>query len=348
MTIGEQSAPGHVDVVIGLQFGSEGKGAFCHYLAKSGHYQVSARTGGPQAGHTVRLDDGTEKAFHTLPVAAVVPDIALVIPPGAIVDPQTLHAEVEWCEGRGLEVRNRLHVDQMATVLLPKHREEEATRRLRERIGGTGIGVGAATADRVWREAPLARDEDSLADYLEDTLDRLHQSGPLLLETTQGYGLGLMTSTFYPQCTSREISTSQVLSDCGLPPRSLRNTFGVARTYPIRVGGDSGLLQDETTWVKLDRAPELTTSTKRERRIGGWEKEVVQRAAAVCDLDAVVLTFVDYLKADHSLDNETSWESVQQAVGTQLLEMQHDLGTPIRWVATGFGTIIEVPEGAIS
>lgn len=344
----DKTRPGHVDVVVGLQFGSEGKGAFCHYLAETRSYEVSARTGGPQAGHTVKLRDGTEKAFHSLPVAAVVPEIELVIPAGAVVDPAQLLSELDWCEEAGIGVRDRLYVDEFATVLRPEHIEEESARKLQQRIGGTGRGVGAATAAHVWREGPIARDVEDLAPFVSDTVEMLNRHRPLLVETTQGYGLGLTTSRYYPRCTSREISTSQALSDCGLSPRSLANAFGVARTFPIRVAGDSGPLESEVTWEELRRDPELTTTTRRQRRIGQWERPVVARATAVCSIDAAVLTFADYLTPGNELSNVRDWATVMRWAGESLLKMEEDLGVPVRWVATGFGTFVEAPGGRIS
>lgn len=137
------------DVVLGLQFGSEGKGSFCHFLLTTGDYRFSVRTGGPQAGHTVKLEDGTVHPFHAIPVAAVVPGIRLFIPPGGIVRTETVLQELNWCDRRGLDASGRLTIDYEATLLEDKHPQAEKDARLRELLGSTTVGVGAATADRV-------------------------------------------------------------------------------------------------------------------------------------------------------------------------------------------------------
>lgn len=146
--------------------------------------------------------------------------------------------------------------------------------------------------------------------------------------------------------TSREISTAQALSDCGLNPRQLRTAIGVARTHPIRVAGDSGNLEREISWKELGVEPELTTTTKVERRIGRWEPAIVARACRVCGIDAIALTFVDYL--DASLRDETVWDQVDAVVGKELRRIQNEIAAPIRWVATGFGTYVAVPPAALT
>src|SRR5258708_11163799 len=99
-----------VDVVVGLQFGSEGKGGVCQYLLEHGRYGATIRTGGPQAGHTVYPPGGTPRTFNVLPAGALVRAVELIIPPGCIIDQWRLHAEVSWCPDRGLRVASPLPI----------------------------------------------------------------------------------------------------------------------------------------------------------------------------------------------------------------------------------------------
>lgn len=330
-----------VDVVVGLQFGSEGKGGVCQYLVEHDRYAATIRTGGPQAGHTVYPPGGTPWAFNVLPAGALVHGVELIIPPGAIVDQWRLREEISWCESQGLAVADRLHIDQNATMLEKQHPAAELEEGLVARVGGTGRGVTAATSDRLWRRARLARDEPALADFCADTTALLSGLGPILIEMTQGYGLSLYTAAaFYPYLTSREIATAQGLAESGLSPRRLRHVYGVARTFPIRAGLDSGPLTGEMPFADLGVEPEFATTTGRPRRIGGWDEWLTRRAVEVCGVDRVVLTHIDYL--DRGLYGCQDMAMIREAVGESLTAMENGLGAPVTLLSTAPGRFVEV------
>lgn len=334
-----------VDVVVGLQFGSEGKGGVCQYLLEQGHYQVTIRTGGPQAGHTVYPSGGVPRAFNVLPAGAVVPGVGLIIPPGCIIDHERLREEISWCEDQGLAVADRLHIDQNATLLEKHHPDAERDEGLVTRVGGTGRGVTAATSDRLWRRARLARDEPALAAFCTDTTTLLSGLGPALIEMTQGYGLSLYTAAaFYPYLTSREISTAQGLAEAGINPRRLRRVYGVARTFPIRAGLDSGPLAGEMPFADLGVEPEFATTTGRPRRIGGWDERLIRRAIEVCGVDRLVLTHIDYL--DRSLVSCQDMNQIRETAGERLNSMTDGLGVPVTLLSTAPGKFVDVTPHA--
>lgn len=129
----------------------------------------------------------------------------------------------------------------------------------------------------------------------------------ILVEGAQGFGLGIHND-FYPYCTSRDVSTAQLLADCRIPFQDIY-TVGVARTFPIRVAnrfdkdgnmiGTSGPAypdQKELDWGKdLGREPELTTVTKLPRRVFEFSPIQIGEACRIMRPDCVALTFCDYL-----------------------------------------------------
>lgn len=278
----------NISVVVGAQYGSEGKGAIAGHLANTpGRPTVCVRVGGPNAGHTV-IGNGPTGPEHpwrlqSVPVAAVSNHKAdLMIAAGSEIEPDLLEREIEALEQYGHPIRDRLFIDGQATWLSEAHARTEQTEQMHEKIGSTGKGIGAARADRIMRTAGLwnhySSEYHDTAKILHHMIDLGHH---VVIEGTQGYGLGLHAG-HYPRCTSNDARAIDFLAMAGISPWQhgidrLR-VYAVARTHPIRVAGNSGPLKGETTWEALGLEPELTTVTRKVRRVGEWDNDLVRNA----------------------------------------------------------------------
>jgi adenylosuccinate synthase len=153
-------------IVLGGQWGDEGKGKLTDTLASSAQMVVRAN-GGSNAGHTVVVGSETYK-FHLIPSGILNPGCVCVIAAGTVVNPETLLTELNELESRGIDLSN-LRISDRAHLLLPYHpiidREEEA-RREEEGIGTTLTGNGPAYADKV------ARHGIRMADLTDDRVLR--------------------------------------------------------------------------------------------------------------------------------------------------------------------------------
>ena len=292
---------GKLFVVVGGQFGSEGKGAVAGRIARdlqeTGDQVIGVRVGGPNAGHTVygvcppgceddhllpphggQPDRPHPWRLRQVPVSAVtVPLSTLVIAAGSEIDLGVLDEELQALDAAGYSASARLKIDSSATVLTPGHIDIERAADLSGRIGSTAKGIGAARAARIWREAQTYGQVVPGSGY--NTSEMLHQNldsgSHVVIEGTQGYGLGLHTQ-FYPQTTSGDCRAIDFLAQVGLSPwvdrvhRCLRVVV-VLRANPIRVAGNSGPLVGETTWQALGQPEELTTVTRKVRRVGVWD-----------------------------------------------------------------------------
>lgn len=334
--------------VIGGQYGSEGKGVVVHHLAN--RYQIHVRVGGPNAGHTF-WHLGHEWKMRSVPCGWVNPDATLVIGAGAVVDLTVLIGELSALEAVGYSVRNRLLLDYRAVLIGSSFRQYE--RDLRDSIGSTGEGVGAARVARILRDPGkcyLAGDRknwilDQLGVDVRDTADFLtlaHAEGTdILLEGTQGAGLSLLFGP-WPYVTSQDVSAAQLLADCGLPPKDVR-VLMVLRTYPIRVGGNSGPLPGEFTWDQLSErlgyvVRERTTVTGRLRRIGQFDSMQVVRAVERNQPDEIALMFVDYLCArDRAV---TEYEKLSGTSRNFINHLEDLCGAPVTLIGTGRRDII--------
>ncbi len=299
--------PGKLQVVVGGQYGSEAKGAVAAELARGENDLLAVRVAGPNAGHTVIGHDGREWKLQSIPVAAVTNKHAVLgIAAGSEIELALLYGEIAALDEAGYDVKRRLYVDGSATLIEERHRDLEAGVRkwsawehqsLKDRIGSTGKGVGAARADRAMRNAELYGGNSDIANLVWGTLNT---GGSVLVEGTQGYGLG-QHAGHYPHCTSSDCRAVDFLSMAGISPwiASTLEIWVVLRTFPIRVAGNSGPLQSEISWDDLGVEPEHTTVTKKVRRVGEWDNELATEALRMNGAPntnvKVALTFLDYL-----------------------------------------------------
>ena len=182
------NARGRNVVVVGTQWGDEGKGKVVDWL--SNHAQDVVRfQGGHNAGHTLVIK-GVKTALQLVPSGVMHDGTACLIGNGVVVDPVHLLSEIKRLEGIGVEVRSRLYVSESCPLILPFHVEVDRAREaLREhtgvgKIGTTGKGIGPAYEDKVARRALRVQDlkhPKRFADKLRELLE-LHNAsllGPL-------------------------------------------------------------------------------------------------------------------------------------------------------------------------
>jgi adenylosuccinate synthase len=161
-------------VVIGAQWGDEGKGKIVDWLSERADVVVRFQ-GGHNAGHTLVIGDKTFK-LSLLPSGVVRPDKMSVIGNGVVVDPWALVDEIEKLRKQGVAItRDNLRIAENATLILPFHRELDQLREEAagtEKIGTTGRGIGPAYEDKVGRRAIRLQDLASPA-TLGPKLDRV-------------------------------------------------------------------------------------------------------------------------------------------------------------------------------
>lgn len=339
--------------VVGGQYGSEGKGAIAAHLARQPHDGPTAtiRVAGPNAGHTALDQDGTPWPLRTIPATAVAnPTEQLLIAPGSEIDPAVLNHEIQWLEAGGHPITPRLAIDPQATILDPIYIQEETALTMHERIGSTGKGIGAARAARIMR---TARTWGLDGDYADDTTalanDILDGFGRIIIEGTQGYGLGLHAG-HYPQCTSSDCRAIDFLAMAGLNPWQANvdnfHIYLAIRPYPIRVAGNSGPLHNETSWEELGLPVELTTVTKKPRRVGHWDPDLV-RAAVVANGGAptvrLAVTMFDHVHpALAGIGGRIKIEDFPPAARDHIWSIERDTGASVHLLGTGPGTMVEV------
>ncbi len=161
-------------VVIGAQWGDEGKGKVTDFLARGADIVVRYQ-GGNNAGHTV-VADGQEYKLHLIPSGILHPEKLCLIGNGVVLDPEVFIGEVEGLSARGISTSN-LKISPRAHVIMPYHLRIDACdeeRRGANRIGTTGRGIGPAYADKAARAGIRVADlidPESLAERLKIALE---------------------------------------------------------------------------------------------------------------------------------------------------------------------------------
>ncbi len=139
-------------VVVGAQWGDEGKGKIIDILSKDVDFVVRYQ-GGNNAGHTVVKSCG-EFVLHLIPSGIFHPKVSCVIGNGVVVDPEALLSEIKGLTDKGFKVKGRLFVSDRAHLILPYHRVYDKLREARKsctKIGTTGRGIGPSYGDKVMR-----------------------------------------------------------------------------------------------------------------------------------------------------------------------------------------------------
>lgn len=296
-----------VDVIVDLQFGSTGKGLIAGYLAKLNKYDMVINANMPNAGHTFIDATGREWIHKVLPNGIVSDSVQIVgLGAGSVFKLEQL--DKEYSDSSDLMLSKKLIIHESAVVLSEEHRNIEQQNM--SKISSTMQGSGAALIEKIMRNPEstklLAKDALKGTKYEHNVvsnaewLKHLFNAESILLEGAQGYSLGV-SSGFWPYCTSRDCTPARFLADCGVPVSWLRDVIGTARCHPIRVGstpdgysGDVYSDQEETTWEEIGVPAELTTVTKRERRVFTFSEVQMQEAILACQPTKVFLNFCNY------------------------------------------------------
>ncbi len=309
-----------VDLIVDMQFGSTGKGLLAGYLAKKNKYDVVVNANMPNAGHTFIDNDGNVMIHKVLPNGIVSPSIKYVlIGPGSVFCINRLMREIEHARECGyMKNDTQVLIHPNAVPLDDWMKNEEEISNLGD-IGSTKQGSAEAMIGKIRREVDRAviaddvfssRFEHGVLNAFGISIashDRykhvLISSDKILAEGAQGYSLGI-NERFYPYCTSRDCGPARFLSDMGIPIHMLNKVIGTARTYPIRVGGNSGGHYDdqrEISWVDIGVEPETTTVTGRERRVFTFSRQQILDAIWAMSIDEIFMNFMNYVTNEEYL-----------------------------------------------
>jgi adenylosuccinate synthase len=308
-------------VVIGAQWGDEGKGKIVDYLANEA--QIIVRfSGGANAGHTIVLDD-QEYALHLIPSGILYPDKMVVLGAGMVIDPVAMFTELSMLNERGIETGGRVFISDRAHIVFPRYTEIDRERDLKRKqpIGTTGRGIGIGYsmkserdgirfADLAWKQRMDELDPAD-RDFIEPFIDRLRpmivdiayylkhrHNAQILFEGAQGTLLDLDNGTYPYVSSGMSCAAGAAVGGC-VGPRALDGVLGVFKAYTTRVGNgpfpsefdkDS---EDELCRFVRETGREYGVTTGRPRRCGYLDLVALRYACITNSIDSLVMTHLD-------------------------------------------------------
>lgn len=307
-------------VIIGAQWGDEGKGKIVDYLA--GNAELVVRySGGANAGHTI-VSNGKEYKLHLIPSGIIYPDTKVVLGTGMVIDIECLFDELKGLEANGIDWTGRVFVSDRAHIVFPEYKKEdlETEKNRRRPIGTTGRGIGVAYSRKSSRDGIRIADlfdpdiasvlTEQEKEYLNPYLDRLkplvvkmvpfmrefHDKN-VLFEGAQGFMLDIDMGT-YPFVSSGISAAAGACQGSGIGPRAIDAVYGVFKAYSTRVG--NGPFPSEFSESEKDLEEsireighEYGTTTGRARRCGYLDLVALKYACEANQLDGLVMTHLD-------------------------------------------------------
>lgn len=308
-------------LVVGGQYGGEGKGLITAHLAQKS--EILVKIGGPNSAHSFGIDN---KMFRVrmIPSGANLGPKSLVFPAGCLIHVDTLFDEIEK-----LQYKGNLLIDFNAGIVdndIVKSQQDDS---YYKDVGSTLTGTGHATSRRSLRRLTLAKDESRLKNYLCNTSEMLAQAMTekrhIVAEGAQAYGLSNYHGD-YPYVSSRDTTAGSVLAQMGIGPKYVDNIILVVKCFPTRNMGGKGSLSNELTDDYIQKHKEHlleigggTYGAKdRQRRVGFFDFEVVNRACIANTPTSIALTGVDRLNGLFNDEKVALHYGTQEAFMTQL------------------------------
>jgi adenylosuccinate synthase len=287
------------DVVVDLQYGDCGKGKVAHALCRENKYtHVIRYNGGCNAGHTI-YHNGIKFVTHHIP-CGVFFGIKSIIGPGCVVHVETFLNELEELENAGIPAKKLVHVASNTHLITDFHRAQDNKD---TEIGTTKRGNGPAYRDKYARKGVRAIEDPRLEPYIISMYHELYENVEydkisILFEGAQGFGLDPDWGD-YPYVTSSHCTVGSAVLN-GVPPKYIRNVWGVAKIYETYVGAKDFEGPDEVFDDIRELGQEYGATTGRPRQINWLDFDMLKMASRINGVDKLVINKMDILEKINS------------------------------------------------
>ena len=323
-------------VIIGAQWGDEGKGKIVDYLAEDAKYVVRY-SGGPNAGHTIVVD-GKQFALHQVPSGILYKDKTVFLGSGMVIDAEALFNELQMLKDNGIDWEGRVFISDRAQLILPKYRtmDKERDAQRKRPIGTTGRGMGIAYAEKAHRDGVRLADldwadkmaefdgedleyinkyKDQLLSMRVDLVAKMHEfrKDNILFEGAQGAMLDIDSGT-YPFVSSGTSCAAGACTGSGIGPHQIDKILGVFKAYQTRVGNGpmptefNNESEGELCQYVRDTGREYGVTTGRARRCGYLDLVALRYACRFNSMDGLVLTHLDIYDAMDQIEACVAYE----------------------------------------
>jgi len=298
-------------IVLGAQWGDEGKGKIVDFLAEDAEL-VARFQGGNNAGHTIVVKDKKFK-LHFIP-SGIIRGKEVVLGNGMVIEPNAFLEEIKTLRDLGVST-DKLILSDRAHIITQEHLDTDAKDKT---IGTTKKGIGPTYASKVERTGKRVCDvldqHPELKKYVGDASLELNEAldagKKILLEGAQGTLLDIDFGT-YPFVTSSNTIAGGACTGTGVGPTRIDRVIGVAKAYTTRVGEGPfpTELKDKVGEHLLNEGSEYGTTTGRPRRCGWFDSVLVRYAARLSGIGALALTKIDVLGGLNEIKVCTAYET---------------------------------------
>ena len=280
------------DIVVDLQYGDCAKGKVTHHLLKNSKYtHVLRYNGGCNAGHTI-FHEGKKFITHHIP-AGVFFGVKSIIGPGCVLDPREFMKEISELKAGGINTEGKVFIAENTHVITNAHKEEDGKD---QKIGTTKRGNGPAYRDKYARTGIRSENIPELKPYLIDLYKEFYEAGNavILCEGAQGFGLDIDWGD-YPYVTSSHCTVGGAIQN-GIPPKAVRNVWGVAKIYETYVGGKKFETENPIFQKIREIGEEYGATTGRPRQCNWLNWNLLEKAVRINGVTNVVLNKMDVLQ----------------------------------------------------
>jgi adenylosuccinate synthase len=281
-----------VDIIFGLSWGDEGKGKISNAISKN--YDIVCRwNGGPNAGHTVYLNDKKYKT-HVIP-CGVFQNKLSVIGPNCVINIDKFFDEIDYLKKEGFDT-SLIKVSPKAHIITEKHIQYDL-KFLKSKLGTTGQGIAPAYSDKALRIGKLAGNYLD-KQYIWDGV----LYGEILCEGAQSFWLDINYGD-YPYVTSSETLPYSACS-LGFSPKKVRDIIGVAKIYDTKSGVDplfpESLWEDEELNMIIELGKEFGSTTGRKRIVNWLNLNKLIDSIKISGVTKLIINKCDILEQMHT------------------------------------------------
>jgi adenylosuccinate synthase len=277
-----------VDIIFGLAWGDEGKGKISNAISKN--YDLVCRwNGGPNAGHTVYINDKKYKT-HIIP-CGIFQNKLSIIGPNCVINVEKFYEEIEYLKREGFDT-SLVKVSPRTHIITEKHLIFDKLH-LKEIFGTTGQGIAPAYSDKMLRVGELAKDHIDKEHIWDGEL-----YGDILCEGAQSFWLDINYGN-YPYVTSSE-TLPYASCSLGFSPKKIRDIIGVAKIYDTKSGIDplfpESLWNDQDLNKIIELGKEFGSTTGRKRIVNWLRLNHLKQAIKISGTNKLIINKCDILQ----------------------------------------------------
>lgn len=284
------------DIIVGLQYGDEGKGKVVYNLIQKNNYDYCVRfNGGPNAGHTI-YHNGQKIITRQIPTG-IFYGLTCIIGSNCVLDLNKLEEEIKLVESVGIDdIRQKLKIANNCHIIKDEYIIED---KKTDKIGSTGSGIRPAYREK-YNRSGLRADifQDILGCEIIDTYKELSKKGiKILCEGAQGFMLDVDYGN-YPYVTSSNCHAG-IITNNGLSLRNIRNVYGICKCYNTYVGnmeyqpkGKDGEIMEELGRL----GNEFGSNTERKRQCNWLDVDELIKAIYINGVNILIMNKCDIIE----------------------------------------------------